>query len=102
MFPKLIEMHKMKIIHLFGDYTKLKMLSTVDRHGYSIRQIYYEKRKDLLLTAQLAKCLKTGKDRWRVTAGPFPREWGDRCLELVLKRTHIHQGKKHKNWMMAT
>lgn len=76
MFPKLIEMHKMKIIHLFGDYTKLKMLSTVDGHGYSIRQIHYEKRKDLLLTAQLAKCLKTGKGRWRVTAGP-PQESGE-------------------------
>lgn len=52
MFPKLIEMHKMKIIHLFGDYTKPNMLSEVDGHSYSIRQTHYEKRKDLLLIAQ--------------------------------------------------
>ena len=56
MFPKLIEMHKMKIIHLFGGYTKLRMLSQVDRHSCIIRQIHYEKRKDLLLTAQGATC----------------------------------------------
>lgn len=104
MFPKLIEMHKMKIIHLFGDYTKPKMLSEVDGHSYLIRQIHYEKRKDLLLTAPWAKCLMTGKGRWRITAGP-PQESGETGAELMLKRTHIHQGKQQRagcwppNWL---
>lgn len=58
MFPKLIEMHKMKIIHLFGDYTKLKVMSTVDGHGYSIRQIHYEQRRRFATHSPIGQVLE--------------------------------------------
>lgn len=38
---------------------------------------------------------------------PAPRAWGDRCPELVLKRTHFYRGRQHRagcwppNWFLG-